>query len=408
MSVRPGQDTSLWSLSSMSDPASMNNEAPVSDQDQDLESVLGAGAQRMLMVLPHPVCVLDGQDRVIGANPPAEMILGLSAAALATRPLRTVLAQDSVFLDFVARTRSAGQSFRASGITVEGPELPPHTIDAYFAPFDDIKNGVIVAIQEHSIGPKIDQPDQVRTILRPVSGLAAMLAHEIKNPLSGIKGAAQLLHPKVGEGEKGLTGLIRDEVDRICALIDRIDIFRGDGLHTPQPVNVHEVLYHVCRIAEAGFGSGLTIKTRFDPSLPPLSGERDRLVQVFLNLVKNACEAAGPGGTVTLTTGFRNDLRVIGASGQPRPHLPLEVCVIDSGPGVPAHLRETLFEPFVSARPEGSGLGLAITAKIVADHGGTIDYRSESGQTVFSTRWPMVAPSRSSDETRTSGQGVSR
>jgi two-component system nitrogen regulation sensor histidine kinase GlnL len=222
--------------------------------------------------------------------------------------------------------------------------------------------------------------------------MAAMLMHEIKNPLSGIRGAAQLLERGVAPGDQELTRLICDETDRIVGLIDRMEMFSDPRPIERQAVNIHEVLEHVRRLAQAGFARDLRFVESYDPSLPPVYGSRDLLTQVLLNLVKNAAEALPEsGGQVLLSTAFQQGVRLAMGGGRERFDLPLVVTVQDNGPGIPEELQRHLFEPFVSTKPGGKGLGLALVAKIVGDHGGIIEAESEPGRTSFRMMLP-VAP----------------
>ena len=182
---------------------------------------------------------------------------------------------------------------------------------------------------------KIDRQLTHRAAARSVTGLASMLAHEIKNPLSGIRGAAQLLETSVNDDDRALTQLIRDETDRIVSLVDRMEIFSDERPVDRAPVNIHSVLDHVKAVSQAGFASKVKITENYDPSLPPVYGNRDQLVQVFLNLIKNASEALDnqPGGEITLSTAYRPGIRLSIPGASERVSLPLEFCVQDNGPG---------------------------------------------------------------------------
>jgi two-component system nitrogen regulation sensor histidine kinase GlnL len=220
--------------------------------------------------------------------------------------------------------------------------------------------------------------------------MAAMLAHEVKNPLSGIRGAAQLLEQNAGEGDRELCLLIQDEADRIRGLVDRFDMFSERPVDLA-PVNIHRVLDHVRRIAVSGFASHLRVVEDYDPSLPPVWGNRDLLVQILLNLVKNAAEAADTiGGEIVLSTAYHHGVRIAVPGSADRVHLPLQVSVRDNGPGIDEDIRGTLFEPFVTTKRGGQGLGLALAAKLVADQGGLIECDSRPGRTVF--RLSLPAP----------------
>ncbi len=278
-------------------------------------------------------------------------------------------------------------------LTLESPRLHKQAVTVQGSPLPEEPGGVVLVLQDASAARALDRQLTFRSAARSVTGMAAILAHEVKNPLSGIRGAAQLLESSVNASDRELTVLIRDEADRIRALVDRMEIF-GEKPIERQPVNIHRVMEHVRRLAQTGFAAHLRFHEIYDPSLPPAWGNRDQLVQVVLNLVKNAAEAvtfAGqPNGEITLTTGFQHGVWLAVPGSERRRHLPLLVAVRDNGSGIPEDIRPNLFDPFVSSKPSGSGLGLALVAKIVADHGGLIEVDSRPGRTEFRLHLPVV------------------
>jgi two-component system nitrogen regulation sensor histidine kinase GlnL len=223
--------------------------------------------------------------------------------------------------------------------------------------------------------------------------MAAILAHEVKNPLSGIRGAAQLLETSVAPADKELAELIRDEADRIRALVDRMDAF-GEKPIARMPVNIHRVLEHVRKLAQSGFAAHVKFQELYDPSLPPVWANRDQLIQVILNLVKNAAEAVTQEIThrpeIVLATGFQHGMRVAVPGSTSRLDLPLFVTIRDNGAGIPEDIKPHLFEPFVTSKSTGSGLGLSLVAKIIGDHGGLIEVDSRPGRTEFRLHLPVV------------------
>jgi two-component system nitrogen regulation sensor histidine kinase GlnL len=346
----------------------------------------------LMAALPVPVVLLDADNRLRFLNHAAEQFLGVSAAAAAQLGLADFVARDNPLFLLVDQVRQHDARVADHDMSLEGPRLKRLNIAVQGAPLPEEPGAVLLVLHDATAARALDRQLTVRGAARSVAGLAATLAHEIKNPLSGIRGAAQLLESSVAEPDRELTVLIRDEADRIRALVERMEVF-GEKPVELGPVNIHRVLEHVRRLAQSGFAADIRFVELYDPSLPPVLGNRDQLVQVILNLVKNAAEAIAqgsvPNGEIHLLSGFQHGVRLAVAGSDARRNLPLFVAVRDNGPGIPDDIRPHLFDPFVSGKPSGSGLGLALVAKIVSDHGGLVEVESRPGRTEFRLMLPM-------------------
>jgi len=349
-------------------------------------------AHAVLAALPDPVLVVDEHGTLRYANHAAEEFFDAGKTMLLGLPLPGLLPPDSPVFALIDSVRRTGASVSEYGVAVDMPRIGPRTLTVQAAPMGDGSDLVIVTLQGRSIADKIDRQLTHRNAARSVTAMASMLAHEVKNPLSGIRGAAQLLEENASQADRELTRLICDETDRICALVDRMDVFSDRRPLERAPVNIHEVLERVRRAAQSGFARNVRFVEGYDPSLPAVHGNRDLLIQVFLNLVKNAAEAApAQGGEIQLTTSYQHGVRMMVAGSDSRVHLPLVVTVTDNGDGIPEDIQSHLFDPFVSTKHNGSGLGLALVAKVIGDHGGVIEFDSQPRRTTFRVYLP-VAP----------------
>lgn len=347
----------------------------------------------LLAALPHPIIVLSDDNRVVYANAAAEAFLSTSIAMLKRQTLEEVVAFGCPLLALVEQVRRTGSTVNEYGVDMMTPKFSgPKLIDIYGGFIPDQPGLLLLMIQQRSMAQMIERQLTHRAAARSVSGMAAVLAHEIKNPLSGIRGAAQLLEPGLGDDDRVLSQLICAETDRIKNLVDRMEVFGDERPLVKEPLNIHDILDHVRRLAETGFGRGLRFVEEYDPSLPPVPGNRDKLVQAFLNLVKNAAEAIGDDsdhGRIVLQTAFRPGVRLSVPGSEARVSLPLMIQIEDNGTGVPEHMRPHLFDPFVTTKRTGTGLGLALVAKIIGDHGGIIECDSEPKRTIFRVLLPL-------------------
>jgi len=375
------------------------------------ESAVNAMAMAVLNAIQNPVVMVDEGGFIAFANWEAEAFFGASAAHLSRYRISTFIPFGSPLLALIDQVRERRAPVNEYRVDLSSPRLgQDKLVDLYVAPVIAEPGSVVVVFQERSMADKIDRQLTHRAAARSVTGLASMLAHEIKNPLSGIRGAAQLLEQSVVDDDRALTRLICDETDRIVSLVDRMEVFSDERPVDRVPVNIHSVLDHVKAVAKAGFARNIRVTENYDPSLPAVYANRDQLVQVFLNLVKNAAEAVGdrPDGEIILTTAYRPGIRLSVAGTREKISLPLEFCVIDNGPGVPTDLLPHLFDPFITTKPNGSGLGLALVAKIIGDHGGIIECDSQNNRTIFRVLMPASKDASLDDAAIASSTGPNR
>lgn len=346
-------------------------------------------ATSFLEALPFPALAITPQGGVLFANSAAQNIFLRSVRSLVAHGLAGLLSEDSPVHDLVARAWAMQSAVSGRDMIMRGPSFGEIACDITAAPSDE---GGFVAVILRPRGKGRDLADRLHDSAgaRSMAAIGRTLAHEIKNPLAGIRGAAQLLVRDADANELQLVNLIVEETDRVRRLIDRMESFGNDAPIDFTRVNVHASLERVATLLESGLAQGIAIKRRFDPSIPDALGDEDQLMQVFLNLAKNAAEATAgrtDGAEIILATAYRHGVRVRTSSGQTR-DLPLEIAFYDNGRGVSDDLRACLFEPFVTTKTASGGLGLPLVQKIIGAHGGVVDFESEPGRTVFRVRLP--------------------
>lgn len=350
----------------------------------------------ILQTLAQPVLCIDKETIILQTNTAAQMLLNSSDTALHGKKLSDLLLHDSPLLALVWDASAAQSSYAAHAIELSFNPLHHHNhslqnqlYDVQVLPMADYNGCMVIHIQPRSIANIMNRQLTHQGAVRAVVGASALLAHEIKNPLSGIRGAAQLLEPELEPNNRDLTRMICKEVDRIAALVDRMETFTDTRPTQRKPENIHEILSHVLQLARSGFAKNVRLIERYDPSLPLVLVNHDALVQVFLNLVKNAMEAVqDQSGEIMFTTAFRHGVRMTSPGSKKPMSLPIEICIIDNGAGVQGDIQDFMFEPFVTSKTNGSGLGLALAAKIIGDHGGVIDHSRDDRHTVMRVLLP--------------------
>ena len=352
----------------------------------NVEDVVGA--------LPYPVIVVNGDDDIDYINGSAENFFEQGKNHLVGRQISNVLPPDSPVHSLLSQVRTDGVSISEYDVDLTLQRGGGRGLSIHVAPFGEESGAAVLSFHAQAAARNMERQLSHRSAARSVSAMAAMLAHEVKNPLSGIRGAAQLLESVVKGPDQELTRLICGETDRICALVDSMGGFVADGSLDRTAVNIHEVLERVQQSAAAGFARHVTFSNDYDPSLPPAVGNRDQLIQIFLNLVKNAAEAVSHrDGEITLRTGFRRGVRLAVSGSEGRVHLPLMITVSDNGPGMSDEIARHLFDPFITTKSGGTGLGLALVAKLIDDHGGIIEFDTNPNGTDFRVFLPVYTTS---------------
>lgn len=352
----------------------------------------GFNVEHVVGALPYPVIVVNANDRIDYINGSAENFFEQGRNLLVGKAIDQVLPPDSPIFSLLSQVKREGVSISEYDVDLSLQRGGGRGYSIHVAPFGDEVGAAVMSFHAQGAARNMERQLSHRSAARSVSAMAAMLAHEIKNPLSGIRGAAQLLERVVNGEDQELASLICGETDRINALLDSMGGFVADGPQDRSAVNIHEVLERVQRSSEAGFARHVTFLNDYDPSLPPVVGSRDQLIQIFMNLVKNAAEAVSKSdGEIALKTGFRQGVRLATSGTEGRVHLPLMITVADNGPGMSEEIARHLFDPFITTKSGGTGLGLALVAKLIDDHGGIVEFDTQSTGTEFRIFLPVYS-----------------
>lgn len=369
----------------------------VAAQEPPIPSLPEISPAGVLGAVSFPVMVIDSANRIVFVNAAAESFFEHGSLVMTGQSLDHFIAEDSPVHGLIDQARDHGVNISEHDIDLILQRGGARGVSLHASPYGENGGAVVLSIHAHGAARHMERQLSHRSAARSVTAMAMMLAHEIKNPLSGIRGAAQLLERAVTGPDQMLARLIRDETDRINALVDEMGVFASDGPPDRTAVNIHEVLERVQQSATSGFAESHVIHTAYDPSLPPVFANRDQLIQVFLNLVKNASEAVPQsGGEISISTEFRRGMRLSIPGHAGHVQLPLMVTIADNGSGISDDIAKHLFDPFVTTKSGGTGLGLALVAKIINDHGGLVEFDSDEAGTKFRVFLPVVdAPAAS-------------
>jgi len=378
---------------------------PLRSRDETVELIvpeIDSLPQMIIEALPAAILVIDGAGCCRAMNGAAESLLGVGRKNLLGRKLSEIVFADCPLFTLVEQCAHSGSAVSDAEMSIDGPRLHLEHLSIEVAPLDDPDAMVVVSMRDRHLEMRMARQTAAAESAQSVRAMAGMLAHEIKNPLAGIRGAAQLLESKVNPAEAALAALIREESDRIVGLVNGVEIFADDRVPALSAVNVHEVLDHVCKLARVSFARNVAMREVYDPSLPSVRGNRDLLIQIFLNLIKNAAEACdrspndqpGDGASetsseITVTTSYQAGFRIGERNKAHRQRRRIAITIADDGPGVPESLLGNLFDPFVSGKPGGRGLGLPLVAKLIRAHDGVIEFSSRPGQTRFTVLLPI-------------------
>lgn len=339
--------------------------------------------------LPFPALLIASDGTIAVVNSAAENQLLTSTRQMKSQPLSVFVGHDSPILEVVKQIQNGAVSVMQHVAALHWLDRQVALTMVQGCPVDGVDGGVLLLLHTTGLAEKLDRSLSYRTAARSVTGMASMLAHEIRNPIAGITGAAQLLSMELSAEDQEMTTLIEEEARRIGKLVERFEQFGDMRPALKQSVNIHDVLDRAKRAAQAGHAAHHHFVEDYDPSLPPTAGDPVQLLQVFQNLIKNASEAMGPNrGVITLKTEFTPGIKLL-LPGRESESLPLKITISDTGAGISEDLVDDIFDPFVSSKANGSGLGLALVSKILTSHGGIIEYKRIEDRTDFQIVLPV-------------------
>lgn len=373
----------------------MTSKPPPDIQPSNLESSYFPGGYAVLDALSYPVALLDEDTCFCWVNHAAESFFQRSQSILIGSFLRDILPQDNAMFQLLRRAFMVGNSISEQNIELTNPRIGHHLVDVQISlvagdkSLAGGKSLACLSLQPRTLAEKLRGMSSFKGAALSMSKMSALLAHEIKNPLAGIKGAAQLLEDELSASGQSMVDLIVEEVDRITRLLNRIEGMASGAPIVFSEVNIHEIIDHSLRITKASFGRHVEIVSLYDPSLPMMFADREMLVQAFINIFKNASEATQKNAKITVVTSYSLHSHFVAVGGQKSVHLPLQIEITDNGAGIPYDLHDIVFEPFISSKSEGSGLGLAMVASVISDHGGMVSARSRPGETVIVINLPL-------------------
>ncbi|MDG2474170.1 MAG: ATP-binding protein [Paracoccaceae bacterium] len=343
--------------------------------------------------IPYPSFVISRDNRIITANSSAETYCLSSIKQIKSKPVGNYFGGNGVILNSINQARDTQVSVTLYNVEVFWFSKSITTHDVIAAPVNNNNEKILLLFHPNGMSKKLNRSLSHRSAARSVTGMASMLAHEIRNPLAGISGAAQLLESNISTEDQELLEIIKIESQRIGGLVDKFQTFGDIRPLKQEPVNLHDILSQAKRAANAGFAKKIKIFENYDPSLPLTKGDPDLLLQVVQNLLKNAAEAVSlTSGQIIIETAFKQGIS-LNVGNRKKENLPLQFSIIDNGTGVPNQIKDEIFDPFVTTKFSGSGLGLSLVSKIISDHGGVVEYSRRNSRSIFSVLMPVWAKS---------------